>query len=210
LVHRENKYAPLQAESAFEGNKQAGKDGRREGIFAMKEIVFITGGCRSGKSRFALDYADRHFKEKVFVATAEALDGEMTRRIQKHQEERGPDWTTIEEPVALPEKLASLGEEHHVALVDCLTLWISNLLVAGEKEPEILSRADALAAAIQGMRQSVIVVSNEVGSGIVPDNPMARTFRDLSGTINQKMAACADLVIFMVAGLPQVIKGKRR
>ena len=176
----------------------------------MKEIVFVTGGCRSGKSRFALDHANRHFKDKVFVATAEALDDEMKGRIQRHRKERGPEWTTVEERIALPEKLASLGENHQVVLIDCLTLWITNLLVAGEGETEILSRAEALVAAIREIRQSVIVVSNEVGSGIVPENRMARVFRDLSGLINQKMAACADVVVFTVSGLPQVIKGKLR
>lgn len=176
----------------------------------MKEIVFVTGGCRSGKSRFALDHANRHFKDKIFLATAGALDDEMKQRIRRHQEDRGPEWTTIEEGIAIPGKLASLRENHQVVLIDCLTLWISNLLGAGESEAEILSRADALVAVIQKIRQSVILVSNEVGAGIVPDNRMARIFRDLSGAINQKMAACADVVVFTVAGLPQVIKGELR
>ena len=176
----------------------------------MKEVILVTGGCRSGKSRFALDYVNKHFTDKVFVATAEALDDEMGRRIRRHQEERGPEWTTLEEPIALPEKLASLGGNHQVALIDCLTLWITNLLMAGTTEDDIFARVDDLADRIQKIPQSVVVVTNEVGSGIVPENKMARVFRDLVGAINQRMAACADVVVFTVAGLPQVIKGKLR
>ena len=173
----------------------------------MKEVILVTGGCRSGKSRFALDYVNKHFKNKVFVATAEALDDEMERRIQRHQEERGSDWKTIEEPITLSEMLASLEEDCQVALIDCLTLWITNLLMAETTEDDIFARVNDLADMIRKIPQSVVVVTNEVGSGIVPDNRMARVFRDLVGAINQKMATCADSVVFMVAGLPQVIKG---
>ncbi len=176
----------------------------------MKEIILVTGGCRSGKSRFALDYINQHYENKVFLATAEALDGEMRQRIRRHREERGPDWKTLEEPIALTEELASLGGNPQGVLIDCLTLWISNLLTAGIAEEDILARADALAAKIQGIPHSVVVVTNEVGFGIVPENKMARIYRDLVGAVNQKMAACADVVVLTVAGIPQVIKGRLR
>lgn len=176
----------------------------------MKEIILVTGGCRSGKSRFALDYINQHYENKVFLATAEALDDEMKSRIQRHQAERGPEWTTLEEPTAVTEKLASLGEKYQALLIDCLTLWITNLLMAEVTEADILKRADELAESLQNIPQSVVVVTNEVGSGIVPENQMSREFRDLAGAVNQKMAACADAVVFTVAGIPQVIKGSLR
>lgn len=176
----------------------------------MKEIILVTGGCRSGKSRFALDYVNQHYTNKVFLATAEALDDEMKRRIQRHQEERGPEWTTLEEPLSLAEKLASLGEKPQAVLIDCLTLWITNLLMAEATEEEIFNRVDDLIDSLQKIPQSVVVVTNETGSGIVPENKLARVFRDLVGAINQKMAACADAVVFTVAGIPQVIKGRLR
>ena len=165
----------------------------------MKEVILVTGGCRSGKSRFALDYVNQHYTNKVFLATGEALDDEMKQRIQRHQEERGPEWTTLEEPMALAEKLVSVGEKHQAVLIDCLTLWITNLLMTEATEDEIFSRVDDLIDSLQKVPQSVVVVTNETGSGIVPENKLARVFRDLVGAINQKMAACADAVVFTVA-----------
>jgi adenosylcobinamide kinase/adenosylcobinamide-phosphate guanylyltransferase len=176
----------------------------------MKEVILVTGGCRSGKSRFAMDYVNQHYENKVFLATADALDDEMKRRIQRHQEDRGPEWTTVEESITLAEKLASLGRKPQAVLIDCLTLWITNLLMTDKGEEDILAGADALVDIIQKVPQSIVMVTNEVGSGIVPENKMARVFRDLVGAVNQNMAACADTVVFTVAGIPQIIKGRLR
>ncbi len=176
----------------------------------MKEIVLVIGGCRSGKSSFALDYANKHFRQKVFLATSQALDNEMEQRIKKHREARGPDWATVEEPAELTKVLASPNTDYDVILIDCLTMWISNLLMAGEGEEEILSRAEQLVEFMRKTPQSIIAVSNEVGTGIVPENKLARVFRDIVGLANQMVAACSDIVVMTVAGLPQVIKGKLR
>lgn len=174
----------------------------------MKQIIFVTGGCRSGKSRFALEYADTHFKSKIFLATAPALDDEMKRRIKAHQEARGPEWSTIEEQTDIAKAVATVETDYEVILIDCMTLWLSNLLMAGEPESEILARTESFIEVIQKVPQSLIIVSNEVGYGIVPVNDMARQFRDIMGTVNQRLAACADVVIWTVVGLPQVIKGQ--
>jgi adenosylcobinamide kinase/adenosylcobinamide-phosphate guanylyltransferase len=173
----------------------------------MKEIVFVLGGCRSGKSRCALEYADRHYRHKVFLATSEVYDDEMQKRVEKHQRDRGHEWTTIEEPLKVAEKLASLEPSFEVVLIDCMTLWISNLLMSGEGEDGILDKADDLIEQLKQIPQSTIIVSNEVGAGIVPENRLARIFRDAAGAVNQKLAARADVVVFTVAGIPQVIKG---
>ena len=178
--------------------------------FTLKEIIFVIGGCRSGKSSFALDYANKHFRKKVFLATSQALDDEMKERILRHREARGPDWKTIEEATELTKVLASLNTDYDVILIDCLTMWISNLLMAGEGEEEILSRAEQLVEFMRKTPQSIIAVSNEVGTGIVPENKLARVFRDIVGLANQMVAACSDIVVMTVAGLPQVIKGKLR
>jgi adenosylcobinamide kinase/adenosylcobinamide-phosphate guanylyltransferase len=176
----------------------------------MKEIILVTGGCRSGKSRFALDYANKHFRSKIFLATAPALDDEMKERIKAHREARGPDWITIEEPIEIAEAVASVKTECDVVLIDCMTLWTSNLLMAGETESTILSRTDAFIKQIQKVPQSLIAVTNEVGSGIVPENKIARRFRDIMGTVNQRLAAGSDVVVWTVAGLSQIFKGKLR
>jgi adenosylcobinamide kinase/adenosylcobinamide-phosphate guanylyltransferase len=176
----------------------------------MKEIIFVTGGCRSGKSRFALNYANEHFKRKIFLATAPALDDEMKQRIKAHQEARGPEWATVEEHTEIAKAVASVETHYEVILIDCMTLWLSNLILAGEPESQIFSRTEAFIEAIQKVPQSVIIVSNEVGSGIVPVNEIARQFRDIMGTVNQRLAACADVVVWTVVGLPQVIKGRAR
>ncbi len=176
----------------------------------MKEIIFVIGGCRSGKSSFALDYANKHFRQKVFLATSQVLDDEMKERILRHRETRGPDWKTIEEPIKLAETLTSLKADYEVVLIDCLTLWVSNLLMDGETEDKILSRAEALVESMQKIPQSIIVVSNDVGAGIVPENKIARIFRDIVGIVNQRVAACSHTVVVTVAGLPLVIKGKLR
>ena len=169
--------------------------------------MFVTGGCRSGKSKFALGYADGRFTQKLFMATCCAKDEEMRQRIKEHQKFRGSEWQTVEVPTALPEAVVSHGSKADVMLIDCLTLWVSNLLAENTSQEEILTRADALTQAINQAPCSVILVSNEVGTGIVPENELARRFRDVAGLVNQKVAACANRVVWMVAGIPVRIKG---
>jgi adenosylcobinamide kinase/adenosylcobinamide-phosphate guanylyltransferase len=181
-----------------------------KGKSEMKTFMLVMGGCRSGKSRFALDYADRHFRGKVFLATAQALDEEMTQRIRQHREARDARWTTVEEPIDLAGALRGLGQEAEVVLIDCLTLWINNLLMADETGGGVPARVAELNQTILEIPPSVIVVSNEVGTGIVPENRLARMYRDQVGGANQQMAARADIVVYTVAGLPQVIKGALR
>jgi adenosylcobinamide kinase/adenosylcobinamide-phosphate guanylyltransferase len=174
----------------------------------MKQIIFVTGGCRSGKSRFALEYANKHFKSKMFLATAPALDDEMKKRIKAHQEARGPEWAAMEEQTEIAKAVAAVKTNYEVILLDCMTLWLSNLIMAGEPESQIFSRTETFIEAIQKIPQSIIIVSNEVGYGIVPVNDIARQFRDIMGTVNQRLAACADVVVWTVVGLPQVLKGQ--
>jgi len=171
----------------------------------MKSVTLITGGGRSGKSRHALALAGQQTR-RVFIATAVAFDSEMADRIARHREERASQFLTLEEPLRLDDALRRLPPDTDVAVIDCLTVWLGNLMHQDEAiqpdSPPIL----ALLEALQRPPCDVILVTNEVGLGIIPDNPMARRFRDLAGTVNQKMAAVADRVVFMVSGLPLVLK----
>ena len=165
-------------------------------------IILITGGARSGKSRRAetltLGFAGR----PVYVATAEAFDGEMRERIAAHRARRGENWIERETPLDLVKALDET-DGGGARLVDCLTLWLSNLLHAGRNWSE---EAALLTAALGRQRSPVILVTNEVGLGIVPDNALARSFRDAAGLLNQNVAAVADEVEFVVAGLPMKVK----
>ena len=168
-------------------------------------IVLIGGGARSGKSRFALDYASDPSRRRAFVATAQAGDEEMRERIRAHQLNRGPEWTTIEEPLALADVLKARSPEFDVLLVDCVTLWLSNILLDAERNAEaeinrLMHTLDDPAAA------TVILVTNEVGCGIVPESELTRTFRDLAGRLNQELARRADEVYWMVFGIPIEVK----
>ena len=171
-------------------------------------MIFITGGCRSGKSRYALDYANRHFSKKLFLATAEALDEEMAQRIENHKKVRGPEWQTIEEPVEIVNKIKKYGGDGKVILIDCLTLWLYNLLMKWGDDSRIIDETDKLIDVIKQNPSSFILVTNEVGLGIVPADPLSRRYRDLIGTMNQRIAAALDTVIFMVSGVPLFLKGK--
>lgn len=166
-------------------------------------ITLLLGGARSGKSRLAEELAARRAGRLVYIATAEAWDDEMRDRIAEHRARRGDRWHSIEAPVALAETLNALPAGTGAVLVDCLTLWLSNLMHAGR---DIEVEAAGLAAALQAQTAPVLLVSNEVGLGIVPDNALGRAFRDHQGRLNQAMAAVADHVIFMAAGLPLVMK----
>lgn len=168
-------------------------------------VVFVTGGTRSGKSSFALDEASRTRGRKVFVATAQAFDTEMEERIRKHKHERGSDWETHEEPIDLASAVRSVSRTHDVAVIDCLTLWLSNLLGA---EGEIEKAQDDFIESLRNVEKGMhlFIVSNEVGMGIVPENAMARRFRDMAGRLNQRVAEVASEVFFVVAGIPVKIK----
>ena len=171
-------------------------------------MIFITGGCRSGKSRYALDYANRHFSKKLFLATSEALDEEMAQRIENHKKVRGLEWQTIEEPVEIVNKIKEYGEDGKVILIDCLTLWLYNLLMRWGDDSKILNETDKLINVIKQNPASFILVSNEVGLGIVPADPLSRRYRDLLGAMNQRIAEALNTVIFMVSGIPLFLKGK--
>jgi adenosylcobinamide kinase/adenosylcobinamide-phosphate guanylyltransferase len=172
-----------------------------------KKIIFVTGGCRSGKSRYALDYANRHFSRKLYLATGEVLDEEMARRVEIHRKARGPEWQTIEEPIEVVDEIAQYGYTVEVILLDCLTLWLSNLLLKWDDESKIMNAINRFTEAIKQTQATLIIVTNEVGMGIVPADPLARRFRDLSGRVNQKIAELADSVAFMVSGIPMFLKG---
>jgi adenosylcobinamide kinase/adenosylcobinamide-phosphate guanylyltransferase len=173
-----------------------------------KKLIFITGGCRSGKSQFALDFANRHFHKKLYLATCEALDEEMVKRIEHHKKRRGPDWQTVEEPIKIAEAIRQHENDMEVILLDCVTLWLSNLLMRQESDHEIMNEISRLMDTVKQGQTSFIFVSNEVGMGIVPVEPLGRRFRDLSGMANQKIAEAAQTVIFMVSGIPIFLKGK--
>ncbi len=171
-------------------------------------MIFITGGCRSGKSRYALDFANRHFSKKLFLATSEALDEEMAQRIENHKKVRGPEWQTIEEPVDIVNKIKKDGAGAEVILIDCLTLWLYNLLMRWDNDLRIMEETEKLINSLKNSPTSSILVSNEVGMGIVPADPLSRRYRDLLGAMNQRIAAALDTVIFMVSGIPLFLKGK--
>jgi len=174
----------------------------------LKEVVFVIGGCRSGKSRHALETASKVAgSRKIFIATCVPRDAEMQQRVDRHQKERGQDWQTLEAPVDLPQAVAESSRQSDVLLIDCLTLWISNLLLTIEDDEIITERIFSLAQTLGSASCPVVLVSNEVGTGIVPENQLARRFRDLVGTANQTIAEQADKVVWMVAGIPVQIKG---
>lgn len=172
---------------------------------AMQRHVLVLGGARSGKSTFSEQLAMRSGKRLAYLATAEALDAEMADRVASHKASRAGQFTTIEEPLALSDALLRASLKHDVILVDCLTLWITNLLVANVDVAKAVGELGRTLGQIEEAR--VILVSNEVGLGIVPDNAMARTFRDLAGAAHQRLAEICDEVYFIVAGLPMTLKG---
>jgi adenosylcobinamide kinase/adenosylcobinamide-phosphate guanylyltransferase len=168
-------------------------------------FTLVLGGARSGKTAHAqreAEAAATHGGSLVMIATAEALDAEMADRIARHQADRGARWQTVEAPVNLAAAIANLKRED-IAVVDCLTLWLSNLLM---RNLSIETEIDALAAALKTCRSRIWLVSNETGLGIVPDNALSRRFRDENGRLHQRMAALAEYVVMIVAGLPLKLK----
>jgi adenosylcobinamide kinase/adenosylcobinamide-phosphate guanylyltransferase len=170
-------------------------------------VTLVLGGVRSGKSRYAQQLAGQS-RHVVFVATARVTDEEMRAKIERHREDRPKEWLTIEEPLDLPKVLAEHELDNDVVVVDCLTVYAANLLEAeGEDRDALERRVQTLCDALQVVNSRVIVVSNEVGSGVHPVSPLGRTYRDLLGEINQRVASIADDVVLMVAGLPLALKG---
>ncbi len=166
--------------------------------------VLILGGARSGKSSFAEALVTASGLDMVYVATGRAWDGEMTARIAEHRGRRGPDWETLEEPLALVDCLKAIDAPGRVVLIDCLTLWVTNLMM---EERDMASEFARLADYMPTAAARLIFVSNEVGLGIVPENRMARDFRDHAGRLHQIVAAKAAEVYFIAAGLPLKMKG---
>ncbi len=169
----------------------------------LAPVTLVLGGARSGKSRHAEALVENQPGAYVYLATAQAGDGEMAARIAAHRARRGGRWTTIEEPLDLAAALGQACGPDRAVLVDCLTLWLSNLLGAGRP---VAAECDGLLAALPGLAGPVVLVSNEVGQGVVPDNALARTFVDHAGRLHQDLAAVAQRVIFMIAGLPHELK----
>lgn len=173
----------------------------------MGKVTLITGGARSGKSTRALELAaTAGAGHRYFIATGEALDDEMATRIARHKETRSPEFETIEAPVNIIAALAALDARTAIAIIDCLTLWVSNLMGLYAADPQILGEADRLAVTLAAASFPTVVVTDEVGMGIVPDNAVSRRYRDLLGWTNQKIAAVADEVILMVTGYPLKVK----
>ena len=200
----------------------------------ISQFTLITGGARSGKSQFAELLAAHAKSPVIYVATAQIWDEEMALRVKKHQQQRPATWRLIEEPLNIRETLFQLKDEDGVILLDCVTLWLTNLLIAGqaraatpscpdgaefsidlendydafnnELEPQILTMVKDVATLAREIKPQVIFVSNEVGQGIVPENPLARAYRDLAGRSNQILAHSADQVYVVLAGIPMEIK----
>jgi len=173
--------------------------------------MLVTGGCRSGKSRFALKTAEQIADDnRLFIATSQPLDDEMKERVKLHRQERGPDWQTVESPVQLPETVTGNHDSAQVILIDCITMWISNLLLDEFLSQKISEYMENLKQALIGARCPVLLVTNEVGMGIVPENRLAREFRDLAGSANQTLAGLADQVVLVVSGIPLWVKGEKR
>lgn len=172
-------------------------------VRADAKITLILGGARSGKSRLAEELAQKRNGRLVYIATAEPWDEEMRTRIAEHKARRGDRWHDIEAPIAIAEVLRALPVDTGAVLVDCLTLWLSNLMHANR---DIAAETAGLLAALDVVRFPVLLVSNEVGLGIVPDNKLARDFRDHQGRLNQAVATRADHAVFMAAGLPLILK----
>ena len=177
----------------------------------MAEKILITGGARSGKSRFAEELAGGFDGSLCYLATAQAFDDEMHERIERHRLRRGPRWDTVEEPLLVPQALARIDGIYQAILVDCVTLWLSNLLLLldeadSDSEAHLLGHVHRLAGAIRILATPVILVTNEVGQGIVPDNALARRYRDLAGLANQILAASCDSVYVTISGIPLKLK----
>ena len=172
----------------------------------MKKMTLILGGARSGKSTYALSLAKK-YRKVAFIATCQGLDKEMRERIKLHKEGRPKHWTTFEEPKDLAKLLGKMNDSFDCILIDCLTLFVSNLILAGDKQEQVLKKIEKLLFVLDKKKSKVILVSNEVGLGLVPANKLGREFRDIAGRVNQIIANKADEVFFTVSGITLKIKG---
>jgi adenosylcobinamide kinase / adenosylcobinamide-phosphate guanylyltransferase len=173
----------------------------------MSKVVLVTGGARSGKSRFAEKLAEGYPALRGYIATGQAGDAEMGERIARHRGRRGGDWETVEEPIELTRAVARVDGTYTVLLVDCVTLWLSNLLFhCPGGAAEALRRVVGFTESFATLETPLIIVTNEVGMGIVPEHPLARSFRDLAGEANELIAARADEVYVTISGLPLKLK----
>ncbi|MEL6639811.1 MAG: bifunctional adenosylcobinamide kinase/adenosylcobinamide-phosphate guanylyltransferase [Pseudomonadota bacterium] len=172
-------------------------------VISMGSLVFVVGGAASGKSAYAERLVRALGKPKTYIATLQAFDDEMHDKIAKHRRDRGADWTTIEAPLDVYGPLSQI-DASHVVLLDCVTLWLTNVMLA---EKDIDSEIETLLGAIRSTQCDVVVVSNEVGMGIVPDNALSRRFRAAQGGLNQRLSRVADTVVTVIAGLPLALKG---
>ncbi|MEA3241079.1 MAG: bifunctional adenosylcobinamide kinase/adenosylcobinamide-phosphate guanylyltransferase [Pseudomonadota bacterium] len=170
--------------------------------------ILVTGGARSGKSAFAQKMAEDLPGPRAYLATAQILDNEMAQRVARHQAQRGQAWqATIEEPYALDTSLRQAASHYPVIMVDCITLWLTNILLSNQENSGIvMQKVEQLITSLPGCVSTIIMVTNEIGLGIVPDNPLARQFRDLAGFANQKLAAACDSVYLLSCGLPLKLK----
>ena len=173
----------------------------------MGKLTLVIGGARSGKSRYAVELARSVGDGVVFVATCVVEDAEMRERVERHHRSRPCTWKTVEEPHDVAAALQRVGAEADVVVVDCLTLLVSNLMAAGLNDEQVEEQATAIVATARRVDCHTILVSNDVGCGVVPDNALARRFRDLAGRVNQLVAAAAVEVVMLVAGVPVAIKG---
>jgi adenosylcobinamide kinase/adenosylcobinamide-phosphate guanylyltransferase len=172
-----------------------------------KTVTLVLGGARSGKSRWAQAFAEK-FERVAYVATAQALDAEMREKIRRHQDDRPKQWQTLEEPLELARVIVDQEGHFDLLLVDCLTVFVANLLEAAEADPPGMERRiERLLEALRTTSSSIVLVSNEVGSGVVPPYPSGRKYRDSLGEVNQRVGAIADNVVLMVAGFPLALKG---
>ncbi|MBF0573944.1 MAG: bifunctional adenosylcobinamide kinase/adenosylcobinamide-phosphate guanylyltransferase [Desulfamplus sp.] len=181
------------------------------------KITLVIGGCRSGKSNYALSLANQiSGKSKIFIATSVPTDKEMEERVIKHRIERGKEWITVEEPIEISGAIKNFNINNNstdknfisadVILIDCLTLWVSNLMFNNFDDKKIAAIIQEFQDTLKSSSLPILLVSNEVGMGIVPENGLARRFRDIAGMVNQKIAQTSDQVIYMVAGIPMIIK----
>ncbi|MFH1074864.1 MAG: bifunctional adenosylcobinamide kinase/adenosylcobinamide-phosphate guanylyltransferase [Candidatus Firestonebacteria bacterium] len=172
----------------------------------MPELMLITGGVRSGKSSYAQKVAESSGAKVFYIATAEALDDEMKIRIKSHRKSRSKKWVTIEEPIYLAKAIDALPPGNKTVILDCLTLFISNLIHKGRSDAQICAEMRGIIKALRKKSGLSIIVTNEVGSGIVPEGRLSRRFRDLQGLVNQIAAKEADRVCLLVSGIPVPIK----
>lgn len=173
----------------------------------MARLIYITGGARSGKSGYAQQLAEQHPGTLLYIAPAQVLDAEMAERVERHRQVRGERWALLEEPLQLADLLTSAAQGKSALLLDCVTLWLSNLFFHfAEDHRAVFAEVEKLVSAVKDLDIPLYLVSNELGSGIVPENAMSRSFRDLAGTVNQRLAVAADEAWLVVSGLPVKLK----